>query len=420
MYQKEIIYMHLFEGEIRGSCLGYLKTEKKQGRYCLEIQVKKLFTELSGSFPIRLQSESGWREADMLLVREGNGKWTGETEEQILRAEIILSMTKKIKGESKILKEAEERKEAVLETEEPLRAVQFEKNMESKGNMQSEEKLQFKGNESIQYGESTWSRDNVHSEGDKRFEEREESGRDMRPEKGEESERDMRPEKGEESGRSIRPEEREQSGSEMRPEEREQSESIMWSEEGKRYERGIQSEEKAPSVGGTRSEERERLGRKESETNIYDGRYTNIHEKRQKVEAMERQYAPKSAARKERMGKTEYVPLYENKWEQLMSTYEQIHPYGDNRIYVKLAPKDFVILRENYQHLVNNSFLLHGFYNYRYLILGKENGFYLGVPGVFYEREKMVALMFGFEAFECEGGGAEEGKFGYYLRKVEL
>ena len=46
----------------------------------------------------------------MLLVREGNGKWTGETEEQILRAEIILSMTKKIKGESKILKEAEERK----------------------------------------------------------------------------------------------------------------------------------------------------------------------------------------------------------------------------------------------------------------------------------------------------------------------
>ena len=24
------------------------------------------------------------------------------------------------------------------------------------------------------------------------------------------------------------------------------------------------------------------------------------------------------------------------------------------------------------------------------------------------------------EAFECEGGGAEEGKFGYYLRKVEL
>lgn len=122
----------------------------------------------------------------------------------------------------------------------------------------------------------------------------------------------------------------------------------------------------------------------------------------------------------QREEKTEHVPLYENKWEQLLTTYEQIHPYGDNRIYVKLEPKDFIVLRENYQHLVNNSFLLHGFYNYRYLILGKEKDFYLGVPGVFYEREKMVALMFGFEAFECEGGEAEEGKFGYYLRKVEL
>lgn len=114
------------------------------------------------------------------------------------------------------------------------------------------------------------------------------------------------------------------------------------------------------------------------------------------------------------------IALYEDKWEQLLTTYEKIHPYGDERTYIKLEPKDFVILRANYQHLVNNSFLLHGFYNYRYLILGKEKDFYLGVPGVFYEREKMVALMFGFEAFECEGGAAEEGKFGYYLRKVEL
>ncbi len=116
----------------------------------------------------------------------------------------------------------------------------------------------------------------------------------------------------------------------------------------------------------------------------------------------------------------ENVPLYEDKWEQLLATYEKIHPYGDTRTYIKLEPKDFIVFHSNYQHLVNNSFLLHGFYNYRYLILGKEKDFYLGVPGVFYEREKMVALMFGFEAFECDGGIAEEGKFGYYLRKVEL
>ena len=112
--------------------------------------------------------------------------------------------------------------------------------------------------------------------------------------------------------------------------------------------------------------------------------------------------------------------LKEDKWEQILDTYEQIHPYGDDRVYVKLEPKDFVILQSKYQHLVNNSFLLHGFYNYRYIILGKEQDYYLGVPGVFYEREKMVALMFGFEGFECPGGNVKAGEFGYYLRKVEL
>ena len=112
--------------------------------------------------------------------------------------------------------------------------------------------------------------------------------------------------------------------------------------------------------------------------------------------------------------------LKEDKWEQILDTYEQIHPYGDERVYVKLTPKDFIILSAKYQHLVNNSFLLHGFYNYRHVILGKEREYYLGVPGVYYEREKMVALMFGLEAFECAGGESRDGEFGYYLRKVEL
>lgn len=113
--------------------------------------------------------------------------------------------------------------------------------------------------------------------------------------------------------------------------------------------------------------------------------------------------------------------LKEDKWEQILDTFDNIHPYGDGRAYVKLEPKDFIILSGKYQHLVNNSFLLHGFYNYRHVILGKEGEvYYLGVPGVFYEREKMVALMFGFEAFECESGESKAGEFGYYLRKVEL
>ena len=121
------------------------------------------------------------------------------------------------------------------------------------------------------------------------------------------------------------------------------------------------------------------------------------------------------------------VSIATDKWEQLKNQFKIMHPFGDEREFVSIEIKDFTVLREAYQKLVNNSFLLHGFYNYRHLILGKdcrigtsnEVCFYLGVPGVFFEREKMVAVMFGFEGFESEGP-VEIGKFGYYLRRVEI
>lgn len=123
----------------------------------------------------------------------------------------------------------------------------------------------------------------------------------------------------------------------------------------------------------------------------------------------------------------EEVYSFDNKWDQLTYEYPQIHPFGDERVFISIEPKDFIVLRASCQKLVNNSFLLHGFYNYRYLILGpdKEMGdgsgecFYLGVPGTYFEREKMVAVMFGFEGFEC-AGPVEIGKFGFYMRKVEI
>lgn len=124
--------------------------------------------------------------------------------------------------------------------------------------------------------------------------------------------------------------------------------------------------------------------------------------------------------------KQEWVENYaDDKWQQLLRNYPKVHPFGDERVFIALEPKDFVILHSSCQKLVNNSFLLHGFYNYRHIILGFCSGIgtgercYLGVPGTFYEREKMVAVMFGFEGFECDGP-VENGKFGYYMRRVEL
>ncbi len=125
------------------------------------------------------------------------------------------------------------------------------------------------------------------------------------------------------------------------------------------------------------------------------------------------------------LGQEKVENYFDNKWQQLCKTYPTVHPFGDEREFISIELKDFVLLRASYQKLVNNSFLLHGYYNYRHLILGPsgelnvETSYSLGVPGTFYEREKMVAVMFGFEGFECSGP-VEIGKFGYYMRRVEL
>lgn len=68
---------------------------------------------------------------------------------------------------------------------------------------------------------------------------------------------------------------------------------------------------------------------------------------------------------------------------------------------------------------VHNSFLLHGYYNYGHLVLDEKNGrSRLGVPGNYYEREEVVAGMFGFPDFEpAKGREKQTGVFGYYFTK---
>ena len=82
---------------------------------------------------------------------------------------------------------------------------------------------------------------------------------------------------------------------------------------------------------------------------------------------------------------------------------------------------NFAVLPESMKHILQNSFLVHGLMNYGYLLLfrvdEKVRQFGVGVPGVYYEKEKLVAEMFGFPQFWCDGK-SDNGKFGYYLRIV--
>lgn len=120
-----------------------------------------------------------------------------------------------------------------------------------------------------------------------------------------------------------------------------------------------------------------------------------------------------------------YTRLLDDKWQQLSAIYPHIKPFKDKREYLSIRPTDFVLLSSESYKTANNSFLLHGFYNYQHLILVREEKrgetfYYVGTPGIFYEREKQVAIMFGFRSFECAKEPAQEGDFGYYLMRVQL
>lgn len=119
------------------------------------------------------------------------------------------------------------------------------------------------------------------------------------------------------------------------------------------------------------------------------------------------------------------IPLLEDKWNQICAIYPHVKPFEDQREYLSIGPADFVMFTAASYRAANNSFLLHGYYNYKHLILTRveqrgEILYYLGVPGNYYAREKQVAVIFGFESFECAEEPAQDGDFGYYLMKVQL
>lgn len=121
----------------------------------------------------------------------------------------------------------------------------------------------------------------------------------------------------------------------------------------------------------------------------------------------------------------ETIPLLEDKWRQISAIYPHVQPFQDERDYLSIGPADFVMFTAASYRAANNSFLLHGYYNYKHLILTRveqrgEILYYLGVPGNYYAREKQVAVIFGFESFECAEEPAQDGDFGYYLMRVQL
>ena len=116
-------------------------------------------------------------------------------------------------------------------------------------------------------------------------------------------------------------------------------------------------------------------------------------------------------------------PAREQQWKRFAAAHPVFCPFDEAQdIYaVKMDLRDFKILPKEYLPLANNSFLLHGYFNYKFLLFGymgeQEKKWFLGVPGVFQNQEQLLAGLFGFGEFRTKHMTKQKtGEFGYWYR----
>ena len=119
----------------------------------------------------------------------------------------------------------------------------------------------------------------------------------------------------------------------------------------------------------------------------------------------------------------------ESLWNRLRAAYPKVTAFEctDGCEILVIKPQDIGLLpRENWVY-GNNSFLLHGYYNYRYLILarlgksGERGRYILGVPGHYGNNEKYMAAMFGFDRFvRSTRQPPRDSRFGYWYTDLNF
>lgn len=120
---------------------------------------------------------------------------------------------------------------------------------------------------------------------------------------------------------------------------------------------------------------------------------------------------------------TQPVNSWIQTWRNMLQIYPVLHQFADNNVLcVRMEIKDVRLLPEKYWSMVNNSFLLHGFFNYRYLVFGKiDQNWFIGVPGVYQKQEHVMASVFGFPDFLPQKEKNDRGEQpGYWYRVLDI
>lgn len=121
------------------------------------------------------------------------------------------------------------------------------------------------------------------------------------------------------------------------------------------------------------------------------------------------------------------MTAWEQQWQRFTALHPVFQPFDEeqNICAIKLELRDLRALPKQYWSLANNSFLLHGYFNYKYLLFGYMDGerkrWFLGVPGSFQNQEQLLAGIFGFTEFKTKHVTKQRtGEFGYWYRYLDL
>ena len=114
-------------------------------------------------------------------------------------------------------------------------------------------------------------------------------------------------------------------------------------------------------------------------------------------------------------------------FQKLFVRADYIDAFDDDYFYdcIEVSPEKLKCLNQNEIDIAGNSFLLHGYYNFRHILFGRvrdnldNTKYFVGVPGMYCNRERYMASMFGFNNFKkSHRSDYANPYFGYWYQEI--
>lgn len=117
----------------------------------------------------------------------------------------------------------------------------------------------------------------------------------------------------------------------------------------------------------------------------------------------------------------------EDSVEKVFFRADYVDAFDDDYFYdcIETSPEKLAGLNLSEKNILENSFLLHGYYNFRHVLFGRvrdnldNTKYFIGVPGMYCNRERYMASIFGFNNFKkSHRSDYKNPCFGYWYQEI--